>query len=681
MKRTIIVIGAFLCLVVLGAGAFTLWAAEPVEMLLDRALKEAEKKTGRHIEVGKFGGNPFLGFRVRDLVVKARAGGGDTLRMDSLKFSVSLPMLMQKKVVFKEIEFVKPVVSLERYADGKNSFSDILESLQPAEEKEEKPQLVFFRRIELSDMTMALKLHREDGAPVNLIVKPVNLVLEPAESDSYDNFKVKMFGKLEGMELTGEGTLQIVPEFILKLDWKTNRFDTGKLPDFLSVYFRKMEIVGLKASAELEGSLMMTKDRRISESKMILKDVEALGQKFGGGLMTVQYGGETVKFFGKVGKEGPEIVLDGIIDTREKPRIDSTMRFGRIDVTPAVRMLLKDKGPDIISGKLSGEIRAGGPWQDVKNLDTRGTLVVRKGSLNYPTPALNASGSGRAPINFEKIEMALNHRQPRIDVRDARMIAHGISATARGTVSYLMDKDSGKYGGPVSFNLKINAESRDIEELLKVNKYTGPAVSGVLKADGAIRGNTSDMNSLAGVITFALADGSIVNPYFDRASSLPVNVNLSNFDFDSIRGTLNISNGIVTTQSIRLLSSLINADVRGSIGFDGAVNGHAEAMVEPSVLASIADFQAVLPRLNEVLKDLDRVETSFELSGTVQKPVIHWNAGEFARKAGKKIIEKKAGKAVDKLLDRLDEKSGGEGSGDAADSVRKKVKDKLKGLF
>jgi hypothetical protein len=313
----------------------------------------------------------------------------------------------------------------------------------------------------------------------------------------------------------------------------------------------------------------------------------------------------------------------------------------------------------------------------VESLVVSGDARLADGTVVYPTPSLKGEKNAKATLPVKSLTTRFEYKNLTVTASGARATGPGYSAAGAGRLRLRKDKKTGGIAGAEWFDAQASMSAPEVERLLATNPHLGAFVSGNFTANAKMRGNPNAIDSLAGTADIRLTEGRVTNPYVDSARKLPLNASLSHFDFTSIGGTFGIGNSVIRTDNFAMRGSAINADVQGTLGFDGRLNAHAGADVSPEVIGKINDFKSVLPKLGK-LNDIERIKTSVELSGTIQNPEIHWNAQDLLANSAKNLIVKKAGKM---LQDKLGIPAGDGTDKNIKDTVKDTLKKKLKGLF
>lgn len=676
MKKLLIAMLVIIALVAAAGFAAAFFIKEPAEALKAKVVANASEKIGRGVSAGDFGGNPFTGFFVRDIKISGRAADlPDTMRLEKIRLSLSFSALLKRQIVIKEISLLNPVIYLERFADGQSSIVDITDRISSAakegvdgKEKVESKFSVSMGTISVKEGKLSVKVHGENEEEKEYTIDKVNINLTPAGEGKYS---AKGSGDFEGMQLKAEGKVETIPSVLANLNWSADEIDLKQTPAALAEYMKSMEKLNLSGQVAPGGTFKYDENGTLIKANLEMKNFAALGQDFGAGKVGAAVNGEEIKLDGSVGKEGSAHVgLTGIIKTIEDKAIGIDIAPSGISVEKALAVIAPDM-KKMITGIAGGAFRISGSGEDVDNIVAGGTLSVLGGDVFYPAPAIHGEGSVMTAVAYESISMNIEHKKPVMRISGIKLKGQALEGSGEGRVEYVPSEDAGEEPAPVSFSISADVKSADVAKILEANPQLKDMVSGAFAGSGTFRGTSGDPASYAGNFTVSLNNGKVLNPYDEQASKLPIDANLSNFTFQSLKGTGKISGETLNVSAAALRSKTLDADVSGSVTFEGALIGRAVASVKPEILGTIENLKPIIAQFPRIA-EMKKVDTSFDIGGTVYAPEVKWNADDIARKYGKKIVERKADKLLDKAL----------GSDDGnADSVKSKIKNKLKKIF
>ncbi len=673
-------------LLLLAAAAATYLTKNRAEQIKEAVLRKAEKRIGRSITAGEFGGNPFTGFHVDDVVISGSvASAPDSITLDRLGFRLSFKDLLHRKLVFNYMLFDKPVIFIEKNGEEGHSLSDVVEKVSggSAGEKVETPRTegearVIVNRITVRDGRLVLRIHSDEKKTQDFVFDIVSASAVPVEEGSMKSFNMDAEIKFENIELNASGKVNIGQDDTFDIAWKTNEIATVDAPGALDELKKTLDEFGIHAQLRAEGTLKGGADDAVIGAKISMGDVSAFDQIIGGGGIDVTVRTSDIKFDGVVGGEKTEFTFNGGLSTGEQKSFRLETNFKGIEVKDTISKLFPDM-PEVATGLLSGKAFLSGPGLDPQQLELASSITVTGGHINYPTPTLDKQTGAWAPIKYDTIKARIFHTGPKLEIKDFSIKGPSISASGKGTLKYEVDKETGDAaGGPMDFYVSASLDSPQVRAILMQNPYLGPFVSGEFTGTGTLEGTTGDPSSFKGAATFVLKNGVVSNPYGEKSTLLKLNETLSKFEFHSLAGKLDIADENINVAKLDLISDIIDMNMRGVVGFDSSLNAHAGVALKPEMLGKINDFKAALDQL-ENLKDLQRVETSFNLYGTLTQPVVRWEVDDLLRREARTIIEKKTDKLINKILEKNDIAPGD--SGDIVDDLKKKVRDRLKKFF
>lgn len=689
MKRALVVLSVVLLILAAGAVALSIWAKGPALELKERLLSRVEEKIGREVSVGDFGGNPFTGFYVRDVVVAGRTHGeSPTLKLEKLKFRISLFRLFKGQVKFRCISLVRPVVYYHRAVNGDTNLDDILERLSELKEAEDREDdkkkrkegekqeietapVLMIDRVVVKSGTLQLSLEREGDEPFEAAVEPVDVSLRPVGPGGFDEIDVRAKARVEKLKISGNGILRPNKTDAVDFEWETNKLAINELSEIvpeIEDHIKNFDVAGeLFATGMVAGSFKEPKfNAGIGIENASVKTI-----KLGDGHVDVRNKDRAMFVDGEISSKEGKTTAIGVfhLDTGEWSAALEMKGFNAVLLS---KKLFPDL-PDIVSGSADVLFRANSGFFNKDKSMFQVDVDVDNGELKYPTPSISGELSGWAALPFDKITATakINHNKSRIYISNSALSSSDLSFIVWDSVIYRNRSKPGMTYPPFNFDMSAKLNCSNIRAVLEKNPHLGPFLSGKIDGKAQLSGATNDMETLKGNVNFKLTDGRIVNPYAEEAKRLPINSNLSHFEFDSLAGKLDVADQYVNIKTIALQSGMINADLSGAVGFDGALRGHAKTTLKPSLLETIADFEEVIPRLKYV-KNLKRIETSFDFSGSIQEPHVKWNADDLLRNEAKRLMEEKG----DRLLEKVKEKAREEFDVDDVDEIKDKLKEK-----
>ncbi|MCK9172389.1 MAG: AsmA family protein, partial [Desulfuromonas thiophila] len=132
--KIVAIIAGLLLLVVIALPLLAKLLISP-EQIRARVLPLAEQALGRQVELGAIDIRLFSGIQLQDLRIKEQDGQTDFVRTKEASLRYRLWPLLQLRLEVDEIRLVEPQIRLQRLADGRFNFSDLLAA--PATAKEQ----------------------------------------------------------------------------------------------------------------------------------------------------------------------------------------------------------------------------------------------------------------------------------------------------------------------------------------------------------------------------------------------------------------------------------------------------------------------------------------------------------------------------------------------------------------
>jgi len=656
----------------------TLVMRGPAERLKREVLAAAQKKIGREVGVGGFGGNPFTGFSIRDIRVGGVDGGSDSITAERLKFRVSFGDLLKGRLSVSGIELVAPRVFIEKYPGGTHSLTDVVESMSsgPQEEKPEKGA----SRIEIGSIKVRrgelnIKIIREEGDPVELVVDDVSAVLKPEVE--IGKYTVEAGASLDRIRINAEGRLQPGAENEMDLAFEMTPWltfeDPPEVVEGIKELLGELHVRGrLAAGGRVTGSF----SQPVVHAEIEIEEVDVLDNDLGGGKFLVDYAGQRVSFDGGIGSDYSKVQAKGGVTLGEEPSFEMSSSFSGLDPDAAMALLAPDM-PPMVSGALSGTAKLTGSPASFGDAALAADVLISDGVIKYPTPSLYGHKDARAELPFKSFSAKVAHTAPELEISSFELLGDAMKAGGKGKIRYARDAMTGAATGPLWFDASAVFESGDVEKLMAHNSYLGNFVTGSFTGSANLSGRSDQMSRFAGGGQFTLLDGAVINPYAKDSGGIPLNATLSHFEFDSIEGSFDVAKQVLKAKKLSLRSVMIDADIAGDLGFDGIFGAHAEVSLMPQLIESVNDFKSAMPKL-QAIKDLKRVDTAFDISGSLQNPQVSWDVEGLIASEAERLLQKETDKIMDKVKDRVKDSTGIDLD---KSGVKQKLKDKIKGLF
>jgi len=671
-------------LLVIAAGAVgaTIWARDYAGEFKDRMLEEVSEKSGRQITAGEVGGNPFTGLSINDIrVAPVEEGYREWATVKAIKFRISFADLFRGKISFTGITIAGPEIYVERPLEKKDRKTEPPAEAKDAGKKaaaELRKYGVSVRRVNISRGKATVKLLPEDGQPIEITADGINGRIQTADPGTGYIFKIN--GNAGKVPFTADGEISADDFQQVSMRIKTSRpVQPGDLPVIGEKAVPAAERAGFDGRAEVSADMDLGGGTSISNAVITVTDMKLLGQGFGTLSLNGNFNDGLLEFSGGTDGIGAAAKISGKYRSGETPRLDSTIDLSGIDTASVIKVLWPEL-PELVSGVMNATVTLGGEGILPDAVVTNADVTVKGGTLRYPSPKLDGTGRGWAPIPFNRLDAQVRYHEPEIVVKSAKLDASPLTASGSGGMKFSEGKEPGEKTGPVTFHGNINIDCPRVQEILAHNPYLGEFVTGALSARGNLGGSSAGMQTLAGKAVVSLNKGTVTNPYIDNARNLPLNANLSHYEFDKISGDASVGNEVINVKELSLYSKLIDATLKGTVGFDGKIAGTADTALDPSVISTVEDLKVVVPKLAR-LEKIGKVETSFTLGGSISNPAIEWNANRLLERIAEKQVEKQAGKVVDKLKKKLGEETGLDVEDDMLEKLKDKAKDKLKSIF
>ena len=334
-----------------------------------------------------------------------------------------------------------------------------------------------------------------------------------------------------------------------------------------------------------------------------------------------------------------------------RPRLNGELRGSELQAQGAITLssLGVSKGALMISD-LSGEIKLS---------SSNGTQQVASNGIGFLL--------GSAPLKAD-FEAALNSQELKLSKFNLAAFSGTVTASA------LLKQNT------QSFESNFSVQNIKMEELSAGLAPQAPQIiTGVLSnTSGQLRGILGEkmMESLNGTASFKLSDGTLkgVNlagdvlravknlPFLSGSleSGVPAEsreaVSSPDTALKELSGDSIIAGGGLSTQNLKLLSTVFNLAARGRAGFDAVVDMQADILFDPAISAALI---AKTKELQALRNAEERLVFPIAIQGKAPKLVVLPDLAKIITAATSGALREKATGALQKLLGGEKKKSGG----------------------
>jgi AsmA protein len=176
-------------------------------------LPKAESALNRPVSLESIEISLFSGITLNQLVVQEKTGNEPFIAAEKVVLRYRLWPLLFKRVVIDEIRLVTPRIRIERQADGRFNFSDLLEEgkkeqAEPTKEERSEPVDLLVSRVELSNGRLLFIDHRSGAAtPFRQEVNELNV--SAREISLGKEFPFNFGARVNEGMLKGEGAVNL----------------------------------------------------------------------------------------------------------------------------------------------------------------------------------------------------------------------------------------------------------------------------------------------------------------------------------------------------------------------------------------------------------------------------------------------------------------------------------------
>ncbi|HOX29496.1 MAG TPA: hypothetical protein PLQ76_10120, partial [bacterium] len=400
------------------------------QQIREQLIAELEMRTGRRFTAGAAGGNPIMGFYVRDVRMRETPRGGATAGAAKIvRITVSpLGLFSKNPSRFSSIEIEQPSVYIERTPDGRLNVGDVFTLLLSGDGSSSLPPAKFApREIKVSDGAVSIRLWRKGLKRAEIAVKHFNGTLSPRRADGAT--AVSFSAAADNMDVSGKGFIRCGKSgCALDLKWNTSRVRLSDLPDFLMIGSNLRVALKAAGTVRMGGTVAGAPLAPAVEAEAVFKNVVALDHYFGRGYFKAKSAGGVLDFTGELGPGDAHLEMAGRVRYDNYEATDIEARFSGFDIDAVAGRLMPER-PSIIKGIAAGKMKISGPGYDPRKMKFTADLTVKDGELEYPTPSFGGQRDLTAPLRFKTMRARVVHIRPEVDIRDAVLTGPGLFAT------------------------------------------------------------------------------------------------------------------------------------------------------------------------------------------------------------------------------------------------------------
>jgi len=677
------------------------------EKVKELLLPQAEKTLGRKITVGEIRIGILKSIEVRDLAIKEADGKTDFLKSGEFVLKYSLLPLLAKRVVINELSLLSPELRIIRDIEGKYNFQSIGQDEKTGEVKEKAgtaepeglPVSLLVSSIILKDANFSFKDQKEELPDIKGVIS-----IDTGITGSGDN------------KLASKGNLKILldeirtkkPEKLIRDISADLKYGVSIDLKSGSIHLEKADIQFQDISLSLTGdinyletplkidiALSMSETKTADMLKSISPFVDTAGINLSGGLSA------DFKLRGDPGK------VDSLRTTGEIRLVKVGAALDNVSAILDGNLRFTEESLDIDINGTVGENTAaikGSVKSYFKNQEININLYSKKLFLDELIPATGektaapAQGSGLTQkktgeeeakpldlkitaegevhidsaiykgLKMKNFSMTYLFKNNRLEIKKMSAVA----GKGRLNLNSLIDLSIPGY----TYNLSFSIDSLHADEV--VNSLFPEAKDTVfgllslnLKLSGAGTLTDNVKKNLAGNGDFNIIDGRLTNSKIPETLSTFLGIEeLRTIEINEAKGTVIIKNGTAKLQSI-FSSDDLSMDPSGNIGLDETLDLAFDLKLSPR----LTDKVMLNSSISSYIKDEEEWGTiPLKVLGTFSAPSYSIDAA----KAGKRVIEKKAGKLLEDILNKDKDKT--EKSEEENDSDNQ-LEDVLKKLF
>lgn len=697
MKRVLIIVIA-VCTAVVIALAIAVRVFITPETVRETLEPVVENTLDREVTIGEIDIGILKGIRVKGFTIKEDDGTTDFLTSDEFILKYRLLPLLSKSVVIDELRIIAPEVRITRNSEGRYNFDSIGKETKSGEvqkkdeDKGSLPLSLLMRSIVIKDATFTLQddkgeipeIHGVLNLSTDVTTKGDDIISSGGDLDIHiDTLKTKK-------PVKKIRDLSVALKYKFDIDLKRGRIHIDKgdirlqgIPISLTGY---VQYATIPSEIDMALSIPETETAEILKSAGIFVDTS--GIDLSGRLST------DLKVRGKladVGSFQPEgvirlkrvtvtkdnvvTVLDGMVTFQEDIlNVDMNSTFGKntASVKGTVKSYLRNQEVhlNLYAKTLSlDELIVPVPAEKAASPDKE---VSQKKPEETKPLDLKMTANGEVKIDSATFRgMNMNDFSMTYLFKNNRLEIQQLTATAgKGAINLRSTVDMSRPG--YTYQLSVGIDSLHAQEV--VNTFFPEAkdtVFGLLTLNLQMTGSgtTADeiKKNLVGSGDFHIKEGKITNSNIpEKLSSFLGIQELRTIEFIEAEGTTIIKDGTARLKSI-FSSEALSMNPTGTIGLDESLDIAFDLRLSPR----LTNMATLNTEVASYIKDNDGWGTiPLKVGGTFTTPSYSIDVA----KAGKRVIEKKAGKLLEDLLNKDRDQSGNE-------KEKKEEADPLKGIM
>lgn len=472
--KIVAIIAGLLLLVVIALPLLAKLLISP-EQIRARVLPLAEQALGRQVELGAIDIRLFSGIQLQDLRIKEQDGQTDFVRTKEASLRYRLWPLLQLRLEVDEIRLVEPQIRLQRLADGRFNFSDLLAA--PATAKEQaaaEPPVKTLGTdsgatpaIPLNLNIASLQLQDAELLWFDAAVNPTTplqyridqVQLGASDIDLTRPFPFEFRARLGGAPLQLDGQVDLIRQQI-SLRLQLDQFDVLPLRPYLQDPLPgQLNALRLSLDLQAEGSpdqLRSSGSLRLDPLSLRLAAEPALS--FNNSTLALRYALEFNRPGQQLDLEQAEIDFNGIVASatgriealNRQPRLDLQVQLAPLDLRQVLKALPQELAQQLTTvdpaGSLSLQAQISGTADQGARLLRQARIELRQVQANVGS--LRPSLSGPVQIQGDRLNAAellllAGPNQARIELQGENL-----------------------FGKPIRLQQKITSERFDVDALL-----------------------------------------------------------------------------------------------------------------------------------------------------------------------------------------------------------------------